>query len=111
MSTGANPMTVTWVEVSLISALLGILLFVIGHLISHLVRSSLNDVKELHGQAMAKFDDLISSINDLKTQMAVHDQQLMAGSKEFARIEAHQKDQDKKISSIEREVFALKNGS
>jgi hypothetical protein len=59
-------------------------------------------VKSLHKQAMDKLDKVIDSNSELGRKVFAHTEKLEAGSKEFYRIEEHQKFQDELIYAIDR---------
>lgn len=63
--------------------------------------------KTMHQQAMAKFDKLIDKVGEMTTQQALHDSQLMAGSKQFQKIETHQEIQDQKIEKIDKRLTGV----
>lgn len=90
--------SVTWFEVSLMATLFSLLTLIVGYFI-----------KNWHQQAMGKLDQMILQMQAMTTQMALHDQQLMVGSKEFAKIEAHQKEQDWKIEKIDKRLAIMES--
>jgi len=63
----------------------------------------------MHGQVMTKLEQLVKSNGEIKEVMAIHNTKLEVMSKEFARIEEHQKIQDGKIHEIHNQLIALEN--
>lgn len=89
-------MNVTWLESLIIPASYGGLFTITGCLIFN-----------MHKQAMKKFDLLIEAEKETGKQIVAHSEKLIAGEKEFARIEGHQKEQDSKIEDIGKKVVEL----
>jgi hypothetical protein len=87
---------VSWLEVSIISCVITLLL---GAVVWFL--------KNMHTQAMNKFDLLIENVNKLSTQQTVHNERLEVGKEQFVKIERHQKDQDDKIGDLRERVARI----
>lgn len=89
-------MEISQSEILLISYAVGAVCFVVVVLIAIVGYFG----KNMHSQAMKKFDSLIDSVQKLATQTALQDEKLLTGSKEFIKISEHQKTQDDKIDLL-----------
>ena len=89
-------MNVTWVEVSLISMAFSVLVGMLGYLLI-----------TMHKQAMGKFDQLIITVGEIGKELVAHDEKLASGTKEFKKIEDHQKVQDGILQDHNERIIKL----
>ena len=82
-----------------------------GEQIIGIVISVIGVVWLFHRQAMSKFDALITSVNAMTIQQALHSEKLGVGEKEFEKIADHQKEQDQRIDNIDKRIGILENKS
>lgn len=82
----------------LITSLIAVLFLIVGWLISI-----------MHKQAMGKLDKIVEVTNALVTGLALHDEKLLVGSKEFEKIAAHQKEQDTMLRNQDKRISILES--
>ena len=66
-------------------------------------------VRMMHNEVMTELKNVVKSNGEIKEVIAVHNTKLEVTSREFAKIEEHQRIQDDKIHDLTNQVIRLEN--
>ena len=64
-------------------------------------------LKVMHGQVISKLEEVVKSNGNIREYIAIHSTKLEQASDQFAIIREHQRIQDEKINTIEKDLMQL----